>query len=66
MFVTKKELKNLNVEEVFAEGANFIKITDGRHEIFLVNGQYKVVDYKNGMGLSEAQRIPKYIQRALV
>ena len=65
MFITKKELKNLNVEEVFAEGANFIKITDGRHQIFQVNGKYKVVDYKKGMGLSEESQYPKYIKQAL-
>ena len=65
MFITKKELKNLNVEEVFAEGANFIKITVGRHQIFQVNGKYKVVDYKKGMGLSEESQYPKYIKQAL-
>ena len=53
-------------KEVFEEGANFIKITDGRHAIYLVNGQYKVVDYKNGMGLNEARKVPKYIKQALV
>jgi len=66
MFITKQELKTINVKEVFEEGANFIKITDGRHAIYLVNGQYKVVDYKNGMGLNEARKVPKYIKQALV
>ncbi|HFE5127465.1 TPA: hypothetical protein ACF897_002774 [Staphylococcus aureus] len=67
MIITKQELKNLDVAKAFEEGANFIKIKDGRHEIFLVNGRYKVVDYKKGLGLGleEAQRIPKYIKQAL-
>lgn len=65
MIITKQELKNLDVAKAFEEGANVIKIKDGRHEIFLVNGRYKVVDYKKGLGLEEAQRIPKYIKQAL-
>ena len=65
MIITKQELKTLDVAKAFEEGANFIKIKDGRHEIFLVNGRYKVVDYKKGLGLKEAQRIPKYIKQAI-
>ncbi len=30
MFVTKQELKKVNVKKAFDEGLNFIKITDGR------------------------------------
>lgn len=65
MFITKKELKNTNVAKAFKSGVNFIKITDGRHQIFQVNGKYKVVDYKKGMGLSEERQYPKYIKQAL-
>ncbi|WP_281512455.1 hypothetical protein [Mammaliicoccus vitulinus] len=66
MFITKQELKKINVKEVFETGANFIKITDGRHTIYQVNDKYKVIDYKDGMGLSEAKKVPKYIKQALV
>ncbi|HDC9329435.1 hypothetical protein APV47_05815 [Staphylococcus aureus] len=65
MFVTKEEFKNIDVEQVFKEGHNFIKITIGRHEIFKVNSGYKVIDYKKGIGLTTTNKIPKYIQNKI-
>lgn len=65
MFVTKEEFEKLNVKQVFDEGHNFIKITDGRHSIYRVNTEYKIVDYKKGLGISPEKRIPKYIKRKL-
>ncbi|HBI0976532.1 TPA: hypothetical protein I2107_RS12775 [Staphylococcus aureus] len=65
MFVTKEEFKNIDVEQVFKEDHNFIKITNGRHEIFKVNSRYKVIDYKKGIGLTETDKIPKYIQNKI-
>ncbi|CAC8464262.1 TPA: hypothetical protein PBS48_002015 [Staphylococcus aureus] len=65
MFVTKEEFKNIDVEQVFKDGHNFIKITNGRHEIFKVNSRYKIIDYKKGIGLTETNKIPKYIQNKI-
>lgn len=65
MFVTKEEFKNIDVEQVFKDGHNFIKITKGRHEIFKVNSRYKIIDYKKGIGLTETNKIPKYIQNKI-
>lgn len=62
MFVTKEEFKNLDIENVFNTGGNFIKITDGRHAIYHLEKGYKVIDYKKGIGLSEERKIPKYIK----
>ncbi|HEC2173937.1 hypothetical protein O0A02_00615 [Staphylococcus pseudintermedius] len=63
MFVTKEELKDLNVKEVFESGKNFISIKDGRHIIYRVNGKYLV---SRDDKLYPETRIPKYIQRKLV
>lgn len=65
MFVTKDEFSRINVKKAFDEGNNFIKITDGRHSIYRVNTEYKVVDYKKGNGLKVEKTIPKYIKRKL-
>lgn len=65
MFVTKQELKKVNVEKAFNEGVNFIKITDGRHTIFKINGVYKVEDYKSGRLLQVTTKMPKYIRQCL-
>lgn len=65
MFITKAELKEIDIKKAFEEGNNFIKITNGRHSIYKVNGKYKVVDYKKGLGLTEEKNIPKYIKQAL-
>lgn len=65
MFVTKQELKKVNVNKVFDEGANFIKITDGRHTIFRINGVFKVEDYKSNRLLKVTTKMPKYIKQCL-
>lgn len=65
MFVTKQELKKVNVNKAFDEGANFIKITDGRHTIFRINGVYKVEDYKSNRLLQVTTKMPKYIKQCL-
>jgi hypothetical protein len=38
MMVTKKELANLNVSEIFKTGELSITITDGKHAIHNLNG----------------------------
>ena len=48
MFITKEELKKIDINKAFKDGNNFIKITNGRHTIFKPNGTYKVVNHKNG------------------
>ncbi|MDO5659413.1 MULTISPECIES: hypothetical protein [Staphylococcus] len=65
MFITKQELKNINVKQAFDEGANFIKITNGRHTIFRVNGKYRVEDYKSNRPLDLTSKMPKYIKVCL-
>lgn len=65
MFITKEELKKVDINKAFKEGNNFIKITNGRHTIFKPNGNYKVVNHKNGLGLTPVKKIPKYIQEVL-
>lgn len=65
MFVTKQELKKVNVNKAFDEGANFIKITDGRHTIFRINGVFKVEDYKSNRLLKVTTKMPKYIKQCL-
>ncbi|WRW34754.1 hypothetical protein CF5_0020 [Staphylococcus phage CF5] len=65
MFITKKELKEINVKEQFEAGVNFIKITDGRHSLYNTPQGIKVVDYKTGLGLTTTSKFPKYIQQAL-
>ncbi len=59
MFITKAEFKELDIKEVFNSGKNFIKITDGRHSIYKVNGSYVVIEKDN---LHPTNRIPKYIK----
>ncbi|MHC2027931.1 hypothetical protein ACYO9G_00155 [Staphylococcus aureus] len=65
MFVTKEEFEKLNVKKVFDEGHYFIKITDGRHTVYRINNEYKVVDYKKGLGIRPEKIFPKYIKRKL-
>lgn len=65
MFITKAELKTINVKQAFDEGVNFIKITNGRHTIFRINGQYRVEDYKSPRPLDLTSKTPKYIKACL-
>ncbi|WP_440858064.1 hypothetical protein [Staphylococcus shinii] len=55
----------MNVKKAFDEGVNFIKITDGRHTIFRINGVYKVEDYKSNRLLQVTTKMPKYIKQCL-
>ena len=65
MFITKAELKTIDVKQAFDEGVNFIKITNGRHTIFRINGQYRVEDYKSPRPLDLTSKMPKYIKQCL-
>lgn len=63
MFITKNELKTINLTEAFKD-ANFIKITDGRHTIFNSNGKIKITTH-DGLTALPANKIPKYIKEKL-
>ncbi|QHW36864.1 hypothetical protein GZH82_05740 [Staphylococcus ursi] len=62
MLVTKEEFKALDIKSVFESGNNFIKIKDGKHAIYHVNGKYQVVESDK---LYPTKRIPKYIKTKL-
>lgn len=65
MFITKQELKQINVGEAFDQGTNFIKITNGSHTIFRINGNYKVENHRNNQVLRVTSQMPKYIRQCL-
>lgn len=62
MMVTKKELANLNVNEIFKAGELSITITDGRHAIHNLNGKIVVAE-KNSLQVCKV--VPKYIKAVL-
>lgn len=63
MFITKKELKEIDIKQTLLNN-NFIKITDGKHSIYNVNG-YAKVTHHDSLSTLPANKVPKYIKKEL-
>lgn len=62
LWITKQEWKALNVKEAFENGIEYIKITNGVHTVFNIEGVLKVVREDE---LHEDRKAPKYITKKI-